>query len=78
MMLAAWRLSSLLVQEDGPARVFAHVRARTSLWGVLECLWCASVWVALLVLVLERIAPRLVDVLAISAGAIAVDRWNSS
>lgn len=78
LTLATWRLSSLLVQEAGPANVFGRLRDNTPHGGALDCLWCASVWVALLVLILNRVAPWLVDALAISAAAIAVDRWNSA
>lgn len=60
--LATWRLSSLLVDEDGPFDIFARLRA---LLGVrynksndaysfnqvgtaLTCVWCTSIWVAIM------------------------------
>lgn len=60
LSLASWRLTSLIVQEDGPFDIFIKIR----LWlgvaydqnsqpygknviarGIL-CMWCASVWVS--------------------------------
>jgi hypothetical protein len=49
-VLATWRLTHLLVREDGPADLI--VRARTALGaGVLgrmfDCFHCTSLWVAI-------------------------------
>lgn len=58
--LACWRLSSLLVDEDGPWDMFARLRYKlgvrydersvafgsTMLSNLLLCIWCSSVWVA--------------------------------
>ena len=55
--LATWRLSSLLVAEDGPGRVFGRLRdfvgvedgAQPGFWrDLLGCIWCVSVWVGAL------------------------------
>lgn len=57
LVLAAWRVSVLLVEEDGPYRVFARLRqyapypvgGDATRSGVLHCVWCLSVWIAPLV-----------------------------
>ncbi len=55
--LAVWRLSSLLAEEEGPAfrgmGVFIWIRFHITgrLLGMkgAACVWCMSIWVALLV-----------------------------
>lgn len=62
LTLATWRLSSLLVNELGPANIFEHMRTwigvRYSESGIrygenivaeaFTCVWCLSVWVGLI------------------------------
>jgi hypothetical protein len=66
--LAVWRISSLLVREDGPVDVFAKLRTfmgvrydeysvpyGTNVIGsLLLCVWCTSIWVAFFVALLEK------------------------
>lgn len=80
LILATWRLTSLLVQERGPYVVFQRIRDHykgTEVGTALECVWCTSVWAAVLIVLLDRVCPVAVDILAVSAGAIAVDKYNS-
>ncbi len=45
--LATWRLSHLLVAEDGPLDAVVRLRTavdRTPLAGVLDCFGCTSLW----------------------------------
>lgn len=47
--LATWRVSSLLVREEGPYALFALARralATTVIGRALECFYCTSLWVA--------------------------------
>lgn len=88
LSLATWRLASLLVNEAGLFSVFARLRraagvrtdntgrkyADNELGELLTCVWCMSIWTAGLVLICERFAPRIVDVLALSAAAIGWQR----
>lgn len=47
IVLATFRLAFMLVNEDGPLRIFDRLRSLTTLGGILECWHCCSVWVAL-------------------------------
>ncbi len=47
--LAAWRVTHLLAEEDGPGEVVLHLRERagTSEFGsLMDCFGCLSFWVA--------------------------------
>lgn len=47
--LAAWRVTHLLAEEDGPADVVVRARARlgdTPAGALMDCFHCMSVWVA--------------------------------
>lgn len=83
--LAVWRVSSLLVHEQGPFNVFTRIRGLAGIqhdvdgnvWiipnrflaQVLSCVWCVSLWVSL-VFIFEGIST----VLALSAMAILIER----
>ncbi len=46
--LATWRVSHLLVDEDGPGHALTRLRqaaAATPLVGLLDCFGCTSIWV---------------------------------
>lgn len=48
--LAVWRLTHLLVAEDGPFKVIAWLRrkAASGFWGtLLDCFYCLSFWIAI-------------------------------
>jgi hypothetical protein len=56
LSFATWRISSLLVNENGPWNIFLRLRQRAGLEnaieipdgffpGVLSCVWCCSMWV---------------------------------
>lgn len=58
LSLAAWRLASLIANEDGPWMIFRRLRDRAEAWcknyrfcrelGLYElftCEWCNSVWI---------------------------------
>ena len=78
-ILATWRLTSLLVYEDGPEGVFYIARAVSdALNGPLRCFWCSSVWTAAFVAFM--VGGRkgwLVRALALSGGAIVLDGVNT-
>jgi hypothetical protein len=46
--LATWRVSNMIVNEDGPFLIFNRLRARVELrTDLFSCVWCASIWVGL-------------------------------
>ena len=60
LALAAWRLASLVANEDGPWMMFKRVRQRAEQWcnkykfcrelGLYElvtCEWCNSIWIGM-------------------------------
>lgn len=54
-VLAVWRVTHLLAEEDGPWNAIAKVRARLGsgvLGQLMDCFYCLSLWVALPVAVL--------------------------
>jgi hypothetical protein len=71
--LGVWRISSLLVNEDGPAYIFGKLRTRVGirfnhysqpyaendLAELFLCVWCLSVWVGLVMAILWIISPTL-------------------
>jgi len=74
--LATWRMAYLAARERGPWGLVERVRER--LGGALACLYCASVWAALLVWALWRVEAgrAIVTVLAISALALLLHRYT--
>lgn len=77
LALATWRLSYLLVREDGPYNITKRLRALFSLGGLLDCIYCVSVWAALLMYgLLPTPAAPVVYVLAISGAAMLMHRYT--
>lgn len=82
--LAAWRLADMLVNEDGPNRVFFRLREASGIrhdgqgnishwmneWTPLHCVYCTNVWTAFL---LARAPKLLVFVLSLSAVASLIE-----
>jgi hypothetical protein len=82
-ILCAWRLTYLLVAEDGPWHSLARLRAILAggFWGgLLDCFYCLSLWVSLpLALLIGADWPeRLALWPALSAGAILLERVTAS
>jgi hypothetical protein len=78
-ILATWRVTHLLVAEDGPWNVIAHLRRRAGsgfFGNLMDCFYCTSMWVALPMAywVGASWIARLIAWLAISGGAILVER----
>ena len=81
-VLAVWRVTHLLVGEDGPWDVFKRIRNVGKALGLerlLFCFYCASVWVAVPFAVLVTREWRALALLipALSGGAILLERITS-
>jgi Protein of unknown function (DUF1360) len=77
--LAAWRITRLLAEEDGPADVIVRLRARAGsgqLGELMDCFYCLSVWVAapLSVTVARRPRDAPLTWLALSGSACLLER----
>lgn len=73
LVMATWRISSLLVKETGPFKIFSRLRELTGIRhdendnifmvpdnlfaGILSCVWCCSVWAGIGMTVLYIIYP---------------------
>lgn len=68
LSLACWRLSNMLVNEEGPGNIFVTLRRKagiyydsfsqkqTSGWvaDLFDCVWCMSVWVGFVLAFLHQ------------------------
>lgn len=81
LALAVWRISSLLTNdsERGPWDLLTEFRWWARQYsGAFECVWCMSIWIAIIVAVSYWTIPVYTTwfclPFALSAGAIIVDR----
>jgi len=88
--LAAWRLAFMLTRETGPGNLFQTIRRCLGVettdeygkkcdegnprFGMFCCVFCMSVWTSALL----QMTIHPVKVLAVSAGALIVDRIVNS
>ena len=78
-VLATWRVTHLLANEDGPADLIVRIRARlgNSLAGkLMDCFYCLSLWIALPMafLVTRNPVDLLLTWLALSGAACLLER----
>ena len=76
---AAWRVAYLLTKESAPFNLMGRFRSWTTLGGMLTCIYCASIWTALLMLLLwlTPLQP-LVYLFAISGAALMLASWTGA
>lgn len=88
IMLATWRLSHMLAYESGVFGVLSRLRFHAGAYphacdaqlqdgmitNILCCVNCLSLWVAPVVFLLWLYAPVFVWILAVSAGAMLLQR----
>jgi hypothetical protein len=82
-MLAAWRVSHLVVEEDGPWDVVARLRERAGaglLGRLMDCFYCVSLWVAapLALAVSREPVAWAACWLAVSGGACLLERATAA
>ena len=80
--LCVWRLTHLVVAEDGPWRAVARFRrlaAHVLPTGLLDCFYCTSLWLAIPFAIgcADGWRGQLMLALAASAGAILLDRIST-
>lgn len=63
--LATWRISHMIVWEDGPFEIFPKVNTFMSNWkffdDLFSCVWCLSVWIGA-ILTLSAIIDKTVTI----------------
>lgn len=92
-ILAVWRLTALFVYDRGPFRIFEKTREtagvqylgrdgwpRTFFGQLLSCVWCFSIWAAVVVWIIDKTPIKwILELLAFSGGAVLFDevrRWH--
>jgi len=71
--LVVWRISSLLVNEDGPYKIFEYIRNHAQVHtDVLNCVWCTSIWIGVLVALLTSSSVSMIPTLALAYSGIAI------
>jgi hypothetical protein len=80
-VLATWRVTHLLVAEDGPWDLFARLRRRlgkSMLGKLLDCFYCFSLWVSAVFCVFLAQTPKDAFLLWLSLSAAAILLENVS
>jgi len=94
IILATYRLSSLIVDEAGPFDIFVKFRELLGikhdvggeiscipdnfLANLCSCLWCVSIWMAGFVYLIYWIEPIPVYILAASGGVLVIDNMRKN
>jgi hypothetical protein len=77
--LATWRVTHLLVEEDGPGDIVVRLRRRAGdgwVGGAMDCFYCLSIWTAAPVAAAVARRPREAPLiwLALSGAACLLER----
>jgi len=80
--LATWRVTHLLVEEDGPGDLVVHLRRRAGdgwMGRAMDCFYCLSIWTAAPVAAAVSRRPREAPLiwLALSGAACLLERATS-
>ena len=84
--LVTWRVSYMLVKEDGPLFMLARMRAylaknqqkRGGLFDLISCVYCTSVWIGSVTAlwVAESVLELIWYTLAFSAISVVIERFT--
>jgi hypothetical protein len=82
-VLATWRVTHLLANEDGPADIIFRLRRRLGdgyIGSLMDCFNCMSIWIAapLALFVSTNPLSWLVSWLALSGGACLLERLGGA
>ena len=82
-VLCVWRVTHLLIAEDGPWDIIVRLRlhAGNGFWGeLLDCFYCLSLWIAapLAIALGSGVKERILLWPALSAAAILLERLTKS
>jgi hypothetical protein len=82
-VLATWRVTHLLANEDGPAEVVFRLRrwlGESPIGGLIDCFNCLSLWIAapLALFVSTSLPTWLVSWLALSGAACLLERLGGA
>jgi hypothetical protein len=82
-VLATWRITHLLANEDGPADIIFRVRRRLGdgfIGSLMDCFNCMSLWVAAPLALFVSASPLVwfVTWLALSGGACLLERLGGA
>lgn len=77
--LACWRVSYMLVNEEGPDHVFTRLREKfeKNKYSPLDCVYCTSIWVAFVLALIGYQWELLIGTFAISAVAVLTESVHS-
>jgi len=79
LSLATWRISNLIVDEDGPWDILAKFRKFVGVFydersvrqggniiaNAMVCVWCISIWIAAFITGIFLIAPEITIIVAL-------------
>jgi hypothetical protein len=80
-VLTTWRISHLLVSEDGPWEIMARLRqwlGASAIGRLMDCFGCISIWVAAPIsfFIFRRLPELFVCWLALSGAAFLLERMH--
>lgn len=79
LALATWRLAYLISRENAPFNIMGRFRERFPLGGGVKCIYCTSIWTAVVMLLLwfTPLQP-IVWVFAVSGGALMLGSYTGA